>query len=92
VTADHSQAAQLIPDVSLYAAYPVPVYSPGKIARIITPEGGHMAVNYATNNFVMEEHTGAAVPLFSNEEGLGRIPPFLQQPQIFQITKDYLEL
>ena len=33
-----------------------------------------MAVNYATSNFIMEEHTGAAVPLFSNEEGVGIIP------------------
>ncbi len=92
VTADHSQAAQLIPDVSLFAAYSVPVYTPGKMARIKTPEGGHMAVNYATNNFMMEEHTGAAVPLFSNDEGLGRIPPFVLQPQIFQITREYLGL
>jgi alkaline phosphatase len=92
VTSDHSQAAQLTPYVSLYARYPVPVYSPGKVARIITPEGGHLAVNYATNNFMMEEHTGAAVPLFSNAEGLGRIPPYLQQPQLFQIMHDYLEL
>jgi alkaline phosphatase len=92
VTADHAQAAQLIPYVSLFAEYPVPIYSPGKMARILTPEGGHMAVNYATNDFMMEEHTGAAVPLFSNEEGRGRIPPFLQQPQIFQLARDYLNL
>ena len=52
VTADHSQAAQLIPYESLFAAYPIPTYSPGKLARIITPEGSHMAVNYATTNFM----------------------------------------
>ncbi len=92
VTADHSQAAQLVPYESLYAAFPIPIYTPGKIARIITPEGGHMAVNYATNNFKQEEHTGAAVPLFGNSESLGRIPPFIQQPQIFAITRDYLGL
>ena len=92
VTADHSQAAQLVPYESLYAAFPIPIYSPGKIARIITPEGGHMAVNYATNNFKQEEHTGAAVPLFGNSESLGRIPPFIQQPQIFAITRNYLGL
>jgi alkaline phosphatase len=92
VTADHSQAAQLVPDESLFAAYPIPVFTPGKLARIVTPEGSNMAVNYATNNFNMEEHTGAAVPLYSNSEGVGRIPPFLQQAHIFTITRDYLGL
>lgn len=92
VTSDHSQAAQLVPAQSLFAAYPIPIFTPGKLARITTPEGGQMAVNYATNNFDMEEHTGAAVPLYSNSEGLGRIPPFLQQAQIFTIARDYLEL
>jgi alkaline phosphatase len=90
VTADHSQAAQLVPYESLFAAFPIPVYTPGKLARVVTPEGSHMAVNYATNNFIMEEHTGAAVPLFSNSEGVGRIPPFIQQSQIFEITREYL--
>jgi len=90
VTADHAHAAQLVPNESLFAAYPVPVFTPGKLARIRTPEGGLMAVNYATNDFAQEEHTGAAVPLYSNEEGVGRIPPFLAQPQIFLITREYL--
>jgi len=60
------------------------------LARIITPEGSHMAINYATTNFKMEEHTGATVPLLSNGEGVGRIPSFIQQPQVFAITRDYL--
>lgn len=92
VTADHAQAAQLIPYVSLFDAFPVPTYTPGKLARIITPEGGHMSINYATSNFMMEEHTGATVPLFSNSEGLGRVPPFIQQPQLFDIIRNYLGL
>ena len=92
VTADHSQAAQLIPYVSLFDAIPIPTYTPGKVARIITPEGSQMAINYATSNFMMEEHTGAAVPLFSNSEGLGLVGPFVQQPQIFEIVRDYLKL
>jgi len=58
----------------------------------VTPEGSHMAINYATTNFKMEEHTGAAVPLFSNSEGMGRIPAFIQQPQVFDISRDYLGL
>lgn len=92
VTADHSQAAQLIPYESLFAAYPIPTYTPGMLARIRTPEGSHMAVNYATTNFMMEEHTGAAVPLYSNSEGVGRVANFIQQPEIFRITRDYLGL
>ena len=92
VTADHSQAAQLIPYVSLFDAFPIPTYTPGKLARVITPEGSHMSINYATSNFIMEEHTGASVPLFSNSEGLDLVGPFVQQPQIFEIVRDYLRL
>jgi len=92
VTADHSQAAQLVPATSLYAAYPVPVYTPGMVARIITPEGNLMAVNYATNSFSHEEHTGAHVPVFSNSEGAGRIPAYIRQPELFTIMADYLGL
>jgi len=92
VTADHSQAAQLIPEESLFAAYPIPTYTPGKLARIITPEGGILAINYATTNFIMEEHTGAAVPLYSNSEGVGRVPAYLRQPELFGIMRAYLGL
>jgi len=92
VTADHSQAAQLTPEISLFAAFPIPQYSPGLIARIITPEGALMAVNYATTNFSRAEHTGAAVPLFSNAQGQDRVPAFVQQPDIFHIMRDYLGL
>jgi len=92
VTADHAQSAQIIPNVSLFAAYPIPVYTPGKLARIITPEGSVLAVNYATNNFPYGEHTGANVPLFANLEGVGIVPPFLQQRDIFTISRDYLKL
>ena len=92
VTADHSQAAQMIPAESLFAAYPIPVYSPGQVARIRTPEGSLMAVNYATTNFFMEEHTGANVPIFGNAEAVERVPTFLGQPQLFGIMKRYLAL
>jgi alkaline phosphatase len=92
VTADHSQAAQLIPYESLFAKYPIPVYTPGYLARIKTPEGSVMAVNYATTNFMMEEHTGAAVPLYANAQGKGKVPSYVQQPELFQIMKDYLGL
>ncbi|PLW70144.1 alkaline phosphatase [Pseudohalioglobus lutimaris] len=92
VTADHTQAAQLVPYTSLYAQFPVPIYTPGHLARIETPEGGVMAVNYATNDFRREEHTGAAVPLYANAEGIGRVSPFLPQPELFAIMVDYLGL
>jgi alkaline phosphatase len=92
VTADHAQAAQMIPYESLFADYPIPLYTPGKIARLITPEGSHLAVNYATTTFQMEEHTGANVPLFGNRESLGLVPPFVQQPQLFEISRQYLGL
>ena len=92
VTADHSQAAQLIPYESLFARYPIPIFSPGRVARIRTPEGSVMVVNYATNNFVMEEHTGANVPVFGNETAVGLVPPFTRQPDLFRLMRDYLDL
>ncbi len=92
VTADHSQAAQLIPYESLFAAYPIPTFTPGKLARIVTPRGETMAVNYATTNFQMEEHTGAAVPLFANREGVGKIDSYVLQPDLFALMRDYLGL
>lgn len=92
VTADHAQAAQLIPDESLYADFPLPIYSPGYIARITTLEGTTLAVNYATTNFDQEDHTGATVPLYGNKESLGLVPPFIQQRELFEISRDYLGL
>lgn len=92
VTADHSQAAQLIPHTSLYAKYPIPIYTPGYLARINTPEGSVMDINYATTTFMMEEHTGAAVPLYANAEGRGKVPSYLTQPELFDIMKAYLGL
>jgi len=92
VTADHGQAAQLIPGVSLYSAPDLPIYSPGKLFRIVTPEGAVMAVNYATNNFVSEEHTGVNVPLFTNVVGKDIIPTMLTQPELFNVMSRYLGL
>ncbi|MBN7796251.1 alkaline phosphatase [Parahaliea mediterranea] len=92
VTADHSQAAQLVPATSIFAKYNVPIYSPGLVARIITPEGSLMSVNYATNQFSHEEHTGASVPLYGNAVADGRVAPFIRQPDLFTIVRDYLGL
>lgn len=88
VTADHGQAAQLIPNPKPG----MPLYTPGRIARITTPEGQVMAVNYATTEAHSEKHTGTNVPLFSNSEGFGRVPAMVTQPEIFNIMRDYLGL
>jgi alkaline phosphatase len=92
VTADHGQAAQIIPENSLFSRYGVPVYTAGHVARIQTPENQIIAVNYATNDFPYEEHTGVNVPLFSNHEGAGRVASMVTQPEIYAIMMAYLGL
>ncbi len=91
VTADHAQAAQIVPNGSLYSGFGVPVYTPGNLVRINMPFGGIMAVNYATNDFFVEEHTGAAVPLYANRRDI-ELPIFISQPDIFQIMRTFLQL
>ena len=90
VTADHGQAAQLVPSESLFGG--IPVHTPGSIVRIKMPEGGEMGVNYATNEYVAEEHTGVAVPLYANDIGKGLFRPFITQPEIFDIIRSFLKL
>lgn len=92
VTADHAQAAQIIPEPSLFDEMPVPIYSPGKVARIQTPEGGLMRINYATNNFAAEEHTGANVPLFGNATASGVVKPFMRQREVHDAMASFLKL
>lgn len=90
VTADHGHAAQIVPDSSLFSASPYPIHRPGRLSRIITPQGHIMAVNYATTDFITEEHTGVTVPLLANKVGVELLPSMITQPQIFNIVKDYL--
>ena len=90
VTADHAQAAQILPEPTLYSGYPIPIYSPGLTARINTPEGGVMRINYATNNAFSEEHTGANVPLFANEVGAKQLRPFLRQREVHDAMSVFL--
>ena len=90
VTADHAQAAQILPEPTLYSGYPIPIYSPGLTARINTPEGGVMRINYATNNGFSEEHTGANVPLFANEVGAQQLRPFLRQREVHDAMSLFL--
>jgi alkaline phosphatase len=92
VTADHGQAAQLVPNESLFSAFGLPVYSPGHIARLKTRDGAILAVNYATNDFFLEEHTGVNVPVYSNGVGMGRVPTMVTQSEIFEIMREYLGL
>jgi alkaline phosphatase len=91
VTADHSQAAQLVPETSVLAA--LNAASPGYFARVRTPEGGVMGVSYATNDStVQEDHTGADVPLFTSGPGADSIPSSLRQPEIFGLLLRHLGL
>ena len=90
VTADHAQAAQILPEPSLYARYPIPLYSPGRTARVRTPEGGMLRINYATNNGFSEEHTGANVPLFSNRVIAPWLKPFLRQREVYEAMSRFL--
>ncbi len=90
VTADHAQAAQILPEPTLYSDYPVPMYSPGLTARVATPEGGMMRINYATNNGFSEEHTGANVPLFANDIAGQWLSPFLRQREVHDAMSGFL--
>ena len=92
VTADHGQAAQLVPSESLFSGSSAPVYTPGRIARIRMQEGGEMGINYATNEYSVEEHTGVAVPLYANDVGLGLFKTLITQPEIFDIIRSFLGL
>jgi alkaline phosphatase len=92
VTADHGHAAQVIPDKSLFNQFGIAVFTPGHVVRLITPEGAGMAVNYATNGFMIEEHTGTQVPLLANEVGTGKVPAMVSQPEIYDLMIEHLGL
>ena len=90
VTADHAQAAQILPEPSHYSEYPIPIYSPGHTARLRTREGSVMRINYATNNGFSEEHTGANVPLFANRTDQKLLTPFLRQRDLHDVIAAFL--
>ena len=92
MTADHGHAAQIVPYESLFTRFGAPVYPPGHLVRLITPEGSGLAINYATSSFVMEEHTGAQVPMMANETGDGLVPALMTQPEIYGVLLKHLEL
>lgn len=91
VTADHSQAAQLIPETSMLAV--LNAASPGHFARLRTPEGAIMGVNYATNDSSsQEDHSGADVPMLAYGPGAEAIPAQIRQRDIFSIMLKHLGL
>jgi alkaline phosphatase len=91
VTADHSQAAQLVPETSWLAG--LNAASPGYFARIRTPEGAIMGINYATNDSgLQEDHTGADVPLLAYGAAANEIPASVRQTDVFHIMLRHLAL
>jgi alkaline phosphatase len=91
ITADHGQAAKLIPERSVFAA--LNFASPGYFARLLTPEGSVMGINYATNDSpTQEDHSGVQVPLLASGPGVGDLPTLLRQTDIFDIAAKHLGL
>ena len=91
VTADHGQAAQLVPETSWLAG--LGAASPGHFARLRTPEGALLGVNYATNDSnLQEDHTGVDVPLFAFGAGADEIPAALRQTDVFRLLARHLGL
>jgi alkaline phosphatase len=91
VTADHGQAAQLVPETSWLAG--LGAASPGHFARLRTPEGGLLGVNYATNDSnLQEDHTGVDVPLFAYGAGAEEIPASMRQTDVFRLLVRHLGL
>jgi alkaline phosphatase len=89
VTADHSQAAQLLPERSVLAN----AASPGYFARLRTPEGALMGVGYSTNDStVQEDHTGGDVPLLASGPGAQAIRSTIRQREIFGLLTRHLGL
>ena len=62
VTADHGHAAHIIAETSDFLRQNFA--TPGRLARVRTPEGGIMGVNYASTDFPgWEQHSGVQIPL-----------------------------
>jgi alkaline phosphatase len=91
VTADHGQAAKLVPETSMLAA--LNYASVGYFARLLTPEGAVMGVNYATNDSPTDEdHTGVEVPLLAAGLRDKSLPAMIPQRQLFEIMVEHLGL
>jgi len=91
VTADHGQVAHIISETSLFASRGFG--SPGYLARVLTPEGGIMGVNYASTDMPqIEGHSGAQVPLYASGPGVDEFPSFIEQTEIFDLAARHLGL
>lgn len=91
VTSDHGSAVQMVPqktDLWLQNAAP-----PGRFARILTPEGGLMGVNYGSNDSPFwEDHTGVHVPLYLAGPRAREVPQFVNQTDVFHLAATHLGL
>jgi alkaline phosphatase len=92
VTADHSHAAQLVAENG-GNLFELGFATPGYFARVLTPEGSVMGINYATNDSpVIEYHTGSEVPLYASGPGVRELPIFMAQREIFLVMARHLGL
>lgn len=92
VTADHGHAAQIIPDQERFSVGDNAYHSPGAVARVRTPEGSTMMLNYATSVAADETHTGTNVPLLASGPGADAIPVYLTQADINHLMMRFLNL
>jgi len=91
VTADHTHAAQIVSETGGFLA--MNYASPGHYARVRTPEGSVMGINYATNDSPLQEyHTGGQVPVFADGPGIDALPAFMRQAEIFGVMTRHLGL
>ena len=92
VASDHGHAGQIVPYPSLFEAVGkaqgVAQHPAGKFARVITPEGGEMAVTYGTNKNFVEEHTGTSVPFFAIGPGSESVRGLMDQRQVFDVMRE----
>jgi alkaline phosphatase len=91
VTADHGHGAHITPQIADLALQGFA--TPGRFARVLTPEGGVMGINYATTDSPhWEEHSGVQVPVYASGPGVTDLPNYLHQGDIFHIAAKHLGL
>lgn len=91
VTADHSHAAQIVTETGGFVG--TRYATPGYLARLRTPEGSIMGINYATNDSPTQEyHTGSQVPLYASGPNVGELPTFIDQRDLYGIMLRHLGL
>jgi alkaline phosphatase/streptomycin-6-phosphatase len=87
VTADHAHSTQIIPDPYLNGQYP------GVMSILITNEGAHMALGYATNLAGgSQNHTGTPVRVAAQGPGAARLAGVHDQTEVFDAIRRALDL